>query len=72
MFGPATIKFVSLPVGQLKFGFTFGVCQALPQGHRKFSPIAGGKLEEFGKRTRRHGLIVSRAPLACNPVDGNH
>lgn len=61
MFSPPTIQLRPLFVGQPKFSLALGFSQTLPERHGQFCPIAWRELEELGKGTGWHGLIVSRA-----------
>ena len=61
MFGPPTIELSPLFVGQREFPVALGVGETLPQRHG--GPIARRELEELRKRTRWHGLIVSRVAV---------
>jgi hypothetical protein len=58
--GPSTIDFCPLFFREREFALALRVGKALPKSHRKFSPIAGGKFQELGKRTGFHVAILSR------------
>ena len=64
MFDPSTIQFRPLFVSQRERPFPFRIRKALPESHRKFSPIACGKLQELRKRAGLHIAILSR-PACC-------
>jgi hypothetical protein len=43
-----------------EFALALRVRKALPKSHRQFSPIAGRKFQELGKRAGFHAAILSR------------
>ena len=62
--GPSTIELCPLFVGEREFSLALHVGKACPKSHRKFSTIAGRKLQELRKRAGFHGVILSRG-VSC-------
>ena len=59
MLPPSAIELSGLLRAQFQFGFTFVGRQTLPKNHRELGSLACGKLQEFGKRRRRHTAILA-------------
>lgn len=60
VFGPPTIQIGALLIGKLERLPTVAVGEALPECDLKFCAIDGRELEQLGKWTRTHWVIVSR------------
>jgi hypothetical protein len=67
--GPSTIELCALFFGERKFSVTLYVGKAFPKSDCKFSPIAGRKLQELGKRVGFHAVILSREVSCRNWIE---
>jgi hypothetical protein len=60
MLGPSTIELSPLFFGECELSLTLSVGKTLPESHCEFSPVAGRKFQELGKRVGFHAVILAR------------